>query len=383
MEQLTFILGTNAMTIVMAFCGIGFLMGRQRTDDSDLDRAFNKARAWMATTSFLLCAEALVHKFVLGPDASMFDLQLLVVFCAYLFTRMGAFGLSPSFDRTFISPGRVSWVMTRILLLGALLLVLRFLDMSSRLRLALIIVSVIWIAADTTWMVVYVIHSYLVARKAFEEFYAEDFDHYLRWTPVMLVILSVYAFSWSLVLFAPLAVQGLYSFFGAALWFYLFMYYERHTIYFRYRKSDTLVRIPEPIEAAPESALLLQDRAEIPAKEMEEHYNTFLAGLAGWIDAKGYCEPDITVESLARMFASNRTYLSSFINAHYGMSFRQWIATLRIADAKELLRSSSLKEQEIADTLGFASLPSFIRTFTKMENMSPSAYRKLHGHDAD
>ena len=87
-------------------------------------------------------------------------------------------------------------------------------------------------------------------------------------------------------------------------------------------------------------------------------------------------QAELTIEDLARQLGINRTYLSTFINSHYGVPFRQWIASLRIAESKKMLRDTNLREQDIAEAIGFATVQSFIRNFTQFENMSPSAYRK-------
>ena len=96
-----------------------------------------------------------------------------------------------------------------------------------------------------------------------------------------------------------------------------------------------------------------------------------------WIEQKGYLQAELTIEDLSRQLGTNRTYLSTFINSNYGVPFRQWIASLRIAEAKKMLCNTNLCEQDIAEAIGFVTVQSFIRNFTQIEGVSPSAYRRM------
>lgn len=377
MEQALFIFGTNCMLVIMSLCGLGFAMGYMRGAKTPKARLLNQSRVWMTLACLMLCIESMIHKFVLGPSAQMLDFQMLTLFFSYLLSRFLAFGMSPSFDRSYLSTWRISFILARVTIVGIMLLVARFAPVSAAWKLALFIVCLVWFVADTTCLIIHVAHSYLVTRKAYEEFYSEDYDRYLLWTPLMMLLLHLYAIGWTPILFAPLGVQGVYGFFGAALWFYLFVCYERHTIYFRYRKnSDLEALIPEPVEPEPEAeAPRFEVKPDMPVAEMEERYGDFVTALSEWVERKGYTKPDITIEVLARSCGTNRTYLSSFINAHYGLPFRTWIASLRIAEAKHLLLSGDMREQDIAARVGFSSMQAFCRTFSQIEGCSPSAFR--------
>lgn len=379
MEQALFLFGTNSMLIVMSLCGIGFAMGFKRGADTPLYRIMNYSRLWMTAACLTLCVEFLVNRFVLKPTASMMDRQLVSLFFSYVLSRFLACGMSPSFDRTYLSRWRVSFIMSRVALLGVLVLVARYAPLSHEWQMALFIIALIWFVVDTTCLVIHVIHSYLVTRQAFEEFYSEDYDRYLLWTPAMILALHIYAIGWTPILFTAPGVQGLYGLFGTALWFYLFVCYERHTIYFRFRRTVSLqtTPVPDPIKAKTENAEHPYETDEnVPVDDMEQRYALFVTTLSEWVQQKGFCEPELTIESLARRFRTNRTYLSAFINAHYGMPFRTWIASLRIAEAKHLLDTTDMLEQEIADKLGFSSIQSFCRTFSQIAGVSPSVYRK-------
>ncbi len=95
-----------------------------------------------------------------------------------------------------------------------------------------------------------------------------------------------------------------------------------------------------------------------------------------WIESKGFTKQGLTLDDLAMELNTNRTYLSSYINKFYNLSFRGWIASLRIEYSKELLLSGEeLSSATIAAMVGY-SPNGFINIFTKAEGISPVHWRK-------
>ncbi len=97
-----------------------------------------------------------------------------------------------------------------------------------------------------------------------------------------------------------------------------------------------------------------------------------------------YADPQLNRETLAELLSTNRTYLTSIIKEHSGMSLPQFINSFRIRKAIEML--SSVKSDQIADILkdlwqqvGFLSQPTFRRAFREYVGMNPSEYAKTAG----
>ena len=68
--------------------------------------------------------------------------------------------------------------------------------------------------------------------------------------------------------------------------------------------------------------------------------------------------------------------LSEMIKENLKVNFSDYIASLRIQRAKELLRDESLSIQEIAEIVGYNDYFYFTKVFKKVEGISPSKYRK-------
>lgn len=111
------------------------------------------------------------------------------------------------------------------------------------------------------------------------------------------------------------------------------------------------------------------DEAGYP-KEIDDSYRV---ALEAWVEQeKPYLNPDFQLSDLWIILPMNRTYLSQFINATYGVSFFQWANGMRIEEAKHLMQEHpEMKIQEIAVRSGFASRHAFTRTFTRETGMAP------------
>lgn len=89
---------------------------------------------------------------------------------------------------------------------------------------------------------------------------------------------------------------------------------------------------------------------------------------------------DLTLEKLAEIVGSNRSYVSSAINNLSGMSFSNYIKMKRIVEATEFLSDTDndLPLKVLADTLGFTSLSSFSKVFQSEIGVPPSKYREYY-----
>ena len=86
----------------------------------------------------------------------------------------------------------------------------------------------------------------------------------------------------------------------------------------------------------------------------------------------------ITLADIASHANCNPTYLSEYFHKKMDVTIKQYITILRIKRAKKLLTSSNESIMNICFESGFSSLASFNRNFLEIENVSPSAYRKLY-----
>lgn len=84
----------------------------------------------------------------------------------------------------------------------------------------------------------------------------------------------------------------------------------------------------------------------------------------------------ITLDNLCFLFGTNKTSLCKSFRQEYGTTILSYINSLRLKEAKSLLRKNQLSETQIADILGYESIHYFCRQFKKMTGQTPKEYAK-------
>lgn len=102
---------------------------------------------------------------------------------------------------------------------------------------------------------------------------------------------------------------------------------------------------------------------------------------AAYVD-EHFREP-ITLKDVAEACYVNAAYLGRCFQKATGTSFRQYLANLRIEEAKRLLLQTDKKVYEIAAQVGFAESKYFVVKFTESAGCSPAEYRKQYLHKAE
>lgn len=90
---------------------------------------------------------------------------------------------------------------------------------------------------------------------------------------------------------------------------------------------------------------------------------------------KDCCE-DITLKGLAEKYYISDSRLSVLLKERLGMSFPNYLASIRIKKAQELMKDERLSLEAIAKMVGFKDYFYFSKVFKKAEGISPGRFRK-------
>ena len=93
-------------------------------------------------------------------------------------------------------------------------------------------------------------------------------------------------------------------------------------------------------------------------------------------DIREHYTEDISLTSLAEKYNVSTGHMSKLIKDCLDMNFSDYVASLRIQRAKELLTDDSISIQEIAEIVGYNDYFYFTKVFKKVEGISPSKYRR-------
>lgn len=92
-----------------------------------------------------------------------------------------------------------------------------------------------------------------------------------------------------------------------------------------------------------------------------------------------YCSSNfannITLDDVAEQIHLSKYHISHLFNDKLGLSFNNYLNSLRINTACDLLEDTDKKMADISEEVGFGSIRSFNRAFQDTMNMSPLEYR--------
>jgi AraC-like DNA-binding protein len=96
------------------------------------------------------------------------------------------------------------------------------------------------------------------------------------------------------------------------------------------------------------------------------------------LDDKNFSNTDIDLDGLAPLIATNRRYLFESVKVVTGKTLMEYIHTLRLNEARQLLDNNfDLTIEAIAADSGFNNRQTFYRLFKEQYNISPAEYRKM------
>lgn len=85
---------------------------------------------------------------------------------------------------------------------------------------------------------------------------------------------------------------------------------------------------------------------------------------------------DISVKKIAKDLYISESNVSKIFSHKIGYSFREYINSLRISEAKKLLKNTDAKITDIMYSVGYENQSSFNRVFLEEAGMTPGEYKK-------
>ena len=104
-------------------------------------------------------------------------------------------------------------------------------------------------------------------------------------------------------------------------------------------------------------------------------YVSRILGTYHFIDSH-YMEEDISLNTVANVANVSSNHFSALFSQNMGQTFIEYLTTLRMNKAKELLRCTGMRSSEIAGEIGYKDAHYFSYLFKKTQGMTPSDYRK-------
>lgn len=122
----------------------------------------------------------------------------------------------------------------------------------------------------------------------------------------------------------------------------------------------------------------IHDTENMPLDIPEQIVTDVLKNMSEFESTQGYLNKDITLNSLAKDFNTNSSYLSSIINHKKQTNFASYLRDLRITYAINCIKQDrdylKYSMNGLADEFGFTTAASFSKAFRKKTDIKPSYF---------
>ena len=359
---------------LMLFFGFYFLFAK--TPEKKIFKNYLPSRQIMGIAMLLLSANYSVHFFFCvrfkNADSAILMNMSTYFLCYSLFSS----ALIMLLDRFYITKRRVWTHIILWIIFSTLSGVVVFLVPSGIIQKISLFALAVWLVVFGVVLARRVIVAYRRAIRIFNETQADDIGAYIEWLSIFTYWAVIFGVGCGLLTFLPNKYVFIWILSSIPFYCYLFYSYQNYLLFYEQVENA----FEQDIQS--EQELLTNSGTEpemVSDEEVPVSYTEFIEKVDNWIKTDGYVQQGLTIKELSEILHTNRTYLSAYIKTTYKMTFREWITSLRLEYAKNILKEHpEINIQKLAESSGFLSRSNFIKLFTKKEGCTPAKWKKAN-----
>ena len=359
---------------LMLFFGFYFLFAK--TPEKKIFKNYLRSRQIMGIAMLLLSANYSVH-FFFGIRFKNADSAILMNMSTYfLCYSLFSSALIMLLDRFYITKRRVWTHIILWIIFSTLSGVVLFLLPSGIMQKFSLFALAAWLVVFGVVLARRVIIAYRRAIRIFNETQADDIGAYIEWLSIFTYWAVIFGVGCGLLTFLPDKYVFIWILSSIPFYSYLFYSYQNYLLFYEQVENA----FEQDIQS--EEELLTNSETEheiVSEKEVPRSYTEFIERVDNWIKTDGYIQQGLTINELSKILYTNRTYLSAYIKTTYKMTFREWITSLRLEYAKNILKEHpEINIQKLAESSGFLSRSNFIKLFSEKEGCTPAKWKKAN-----
>lgn len=357
---------------LMLFFAFYFLFAK--TTEKKIFKNYLRSRQIMGIAMLLLSANYSVH-FFFGIRFKNADSAILMNMSTYfLCYSLFSSALIMLLDRFYITKRRVWTHIILWIIFSTLSGVVLFLLPSGIMQKFSLFALAVWLVVFGVVLARRVIIAYRRAIRIFNETQADDIGAYIEWLSIFTYWALIFGVGCGLLTFLPDEYVFIWILSSIPFYSYLFYSYQNYLLFYEQVENA----FEQDIQS--EEELLTNSETEyeiVSEKEFPRSYTEFIERVDNWIKTDGYVQQGLTIKELSEILYTNRTYLSAYIKTTYKMTFREWITSLRLEYAKNILKEHpEINIQKLAESSGFLSQSNFIKLFSEKEGCTPAKWKK-------
>ena len=358
---------------LMLFFGFYFLFAK--TPEKKIFKNYLRSRQMMGIAMLLLSANYSVH-FFFGIRFKNADSAILMNMSTYfLCYSLFSSALIMLLDRFYITKRRVWTHIILWIIFSTLSGVVLFLLPSGIMQKFSLFALAAWLVVFGVVLARRVIIAYRRAIRIFNETQADDIGAYIEWLSIFTYWAVIFGVGCGLLTFLPDKYVFIWILSSIPFYSYLFYSYQNYLLFYEQVENAFEQDMQSDEELLTNSGI----EPEMVSEEVPGSYTEFIEKVDNWIKTDGYVQQGLTIKELSKILYTNRTYLSAYIKTTYKMTFREWITSLRLEYAKNILKEHpEINIQKLAESSGFLSRSNFIKLFSEKEGCTPAKWKKAN-----
>ena len=358
---------------LMLFFGFYFLFAK--TPEKKIFTNYLRSRQMMGIAMLLLSANYSVH-FFFGIRFKNVNSSILMNMSTYfLCYSLFSSALIMLLDRFYITKRRVWTHIILWIIFSTFSGVVLFLLPSGIMQKISLFALAVWLIAFGVVLARRVIVAYRRAIRIFNETQADDIGAYIEWLSIFTYWAVIFGVGCGLLTFLPDRYVYIWVLSSIPFYCYLFHCYQNYLLFYEQVENAFEQDIQSEEELLTNSGI----EPEMVSEEVPGSYTEFTEKVDNWIKTDGYVQQGLTIKELSKILYTNRTYLSAYIKTTYKMTFREWITSLRLEYAKNILKKHpEINIQKLAESSGFLSRSNFIKLFSEKEGCTPAKWKKAN-----
>ena len=358
---------------LMLFFGFYFLFAK--TPEKKIFKNYLRSRQMMGIAMLLLSANYSVH-FFFGIRFKNADSAILMNMSTYfLCYSLFSSALIMLLDRFYITKRRVWTHIILWIIFSTLSGVVLFLLPSGIMQKFSLFALAAWLVVFGVVLARRVIIAYRRAIRIFNETQADDIGAYIEWLSIFTYWALIFGVGCGLLTFLPDEYVFIWILSSIPFYSYLFYSYQNYLLFYEQVENAFEQDMQSEEELLTNSGI----EPEMVSEEVPGSYTEFIEKVGNWIKTDGYVQQGLTIKELSKILYTNRTYLSAYIKTTYKMTFREWITSLRLEYAKNILKEHpEINIQKLAESSGFLSRSNFIKLFSEKEGCTPAKWKKAN-----
>lgn len=222
-------------------------------------------------------------------------------------------------------------------------------------------------AIELLYLFITFFKNYRLTIRELDNYYAENAKSVIEWLKNTLIIATIFTVIAPLSLHMPEWCLSGYSLLAIPWVFYLVISFVNYRSYLDLLENATPILRTEEVEQATTKQI----------QSSNEKREKIVKLIEVWVSRHGFTENNLSIIDFSKRLGTNRTYMTQLINSEYGKTYREWITSLRVEYALQLLTNeTSLTISEVSAKVGYSSPSYFSKVFTENVGLPPSKWQE-------